>query len=58
MAPLTELLDGKILKEGAVVLPHNKLTFNSLFDEKVFEINMKDLVSILAHQFKAAESRK
>ena len=58
VAPLTELLDGKILKEGAVVLPHNKLTFNSLFDEKVFEINMKDLVSILAHQFKAAESRK
>ena len=58
MAPLTELREGKILKEGAIILPQNKLTFNSFFDEKVFEENIKNLVGILEHQFKVAESRK
>ena len=58
MAPLTELREGKILKEGAVFLPQNKLTFNSFFDEQIHEENIKNLVGILEHQFKAAESRK
>ena len=58
MAPLSELLDGKILKDRAVILPPNKLGYNTFFDEKIFEDNIKDLVSILEHQFKSAESRK
>ena len=58
MAPLSELLDGKILKENAIIIPPNKLGFNNIFDEKVFEDNIKNLVGILEHQFKAAESRK
>ena len=58
MAPLSEIKEGKKLREGAVILPQNKLTFNSLFDEKVFEENIKNLVGILAHLFKIAESKK
>lgn len=55
VAPLTELKDGSILKEGAIVLPLNKIMFNSFFDEKIFETNIKDLVGTLEHQFKTAE---
>ena len=58
MAPLSEIKEGKKLREGAVILPQNKLTFNSLFDEKVFEENIKNLVGILAHLFTIAESKK
>ena len=58
MAPLSELLDGKILKDNAIIIPPNKLGFNNIFDEKVFQDNIKNLVGILEHQFKAAESRK
>ena len=58
MAPLSEIKEGKKLREGAVILPQNKLTFNSLFDEKLFEENIKNLVCILAHLFKIAESKK
>ena len=58
MAPLSELIDGKILKDNAIILPQNKLGFNHFFDQKVFEDNIKNLVGILEHQFKSAESRK
>ncbi len=58
MAPLSELIDGKILKDNAIILPPNKLGFNNFFEEKVFEDNIKNLVGILEHQFKSAEGRK
>ena len=58
MAPLSELIDGKILKDNAIILPQNKLGFNHFFDQKIFEDNIKNLVGILEHQFKSAESRK
>ena len=58
MAPMSELKEGKILKEGAIFLPQNRLIFNSFFDEQIHEDNIKNLVGILEHQFKSAEGRK
>ena len=58
MAPLSEIKEGRKLREGAVILPQNKLTFNSFFDETTFEENIKNLAGILAHLFKMAESKR
>ena len=58
MAPLSELIDGKILKEGAIFLPQEKLDFNTCFDQNTHETNIKNLVEVLEHQFKEAEKKK
>ena len=58
MAPLTQLKEGRVLKESAVFLPQDKLTFNYFFDEAVHEANIKNLVGILEHQFNVAETKK
>ena len=58
LAPLSQLREGKILKEGAIFLPQEKLDFNTCFDQNTHETNIKNLVEVLEHQFKEAEKKK